>query len=198
MTSIYKQRIDSSVSRWQEEYTDCINSKDPETFFLQHFNQLSVLNIEPFDCVNNRLITFNVAAGITCDFKCCPHNHQLCHNEPLRSTPVIVVQISEIVKQYLSQQLSTSLTLQGLEPLDNMDGVLWLLWYFRRKSKDPIFIWTGYEEEEVATLIGLVRFLQWKSIFLKMGRYRWGEKPHYDENLGVFLASPNQYCKKIF
>jgi hypothetical protein len=35
------------------------------------------------------------------------------------------------------------------------------------------------------------------NIIVKFGRYIPDNKPHFDEVLGVNLASPNQYAKKI-
>jgi hypothetical protein len=37
----------------------------------------------------------------------------------------------------------------------------------------------------------------YKNIYVKFGRYLVGQEPHYDEVLGVTLASDNQYGKKV-
>jgi hypothetical protein len=69
---------------------------------------------------------------------------------------------------------------------------------------DDIVIYTGYTEEEltlddsgrqeVATYNWLKHY---PNIYVKFGRYVPGQEPHYDEVLGVKLASDNQYGKKV-
>ena len=39
--------------------------------------------------------------------------------------------------------------------------------------------------------------LKFSNIIIKFGRYIPGQKPHYDEILGVNLASDNQYAEVI-
>lgn len=38
---------------------------------------------------------------------------------------------------------------------------------------------------------------EYKNIVVKFGRYIPGQEKHYDEVLGVYLASDNQYAEKI-
>jgi hypothetical protein len=38
---------------------------------------------------------------------------------------------------------------------------------------------------------------QFSNIIIKFGRFRPGQEPHYDEVLGVKLASDNQYAKRV-
>ena len=66
---------------------------------------------------------------------------------------------------------------------------------FRKETNDDIVIYTGYTEEEVADKVYLLDLFP--NIIIKYGRYIPGQEPHYDEVLGVKLASDNQYAKKI-
>lgn len=39
--------------------------------------------------------------------------------------------------------------------------------------------------------------MKWKNIIVKFGRFIPNQHPHYDEVLGINLASDNQYAEKI-
>jgi hypothetical protein len=58
-------------------------------------------------------------------------------------------------------------------------------------------IYTGYTEKEVKNSLIYGYLLQYKNIIIKYGRYLQGHKKHYDETLGVELASNNQYARQI-
>ena len=46
-------------------------------------------------------------------------------------------------------------------------------------------------------IIEAIKQLKVYNIIVKFGRYFKGDKPHYDEVLGIKLASNNQYGKRI-
>ena len=61
-----------------------------------------------------------------------------------------------------------------------------------------IIIWTGYTKQECEDLIYLLRNkMNFKNIIIKYGRYIPNQTPHYDEVLGVKLASDNQYAERL-
>ena len=70
---------------------------------------------------------------------------------------------------------------------------------FRKFSNDDIVIYTGYnkEEERSQDLIEFIKKNQYKNIIIKYGRYIPNQTPHYDEILGVKLASDNQYAERL-
>ena len=70
---------------------------------------------------------------------------------------------------------------------------------FREFSNDDFVIYTGYnkEEERPQTLIKFIKENQYKNIIIKYGRYIPNQTPHYDEVLGVNLASDNQYAERL-
>lgn len=75
--------------------------------------------------------------------------------------------------------------------------VLDLIYFFRANGCDDDFvIYTGYTEDELEQTI-LWNFKKFKNIIFKFGRFIINEPHHYDEVLGVELASPNQYAKRI-
>ena len=71
-----------------------------------------------------------------------------------------------------------------------------LIDFFRaNKCMCDFIIYTGYNKEEVKDYID--KLLNYDNIYIKFGRYVPGNQPHYDEVLGVYLASDNQYGEKI-
>ena len=64
-------------------------------------------------------------------------------------------------------------------------------------------IYTGYTKEELQNKIYkdnisyLDKLKQYKNIIIKYGRYIPNQTPHYDEVLGVNLASDNQYAERL-
>ena len=127
-----------------------------------------------------------------CDIEC---GRQVCQNSALATAPDINVSSSGIIVKYLNNHLTEALTLQGLEPLDSWDDVIDLIDKFRERSQDNIVIYTGYTEEEAQWYIW--QLSKYPNIIMKFGRYIPDQQPHYDEVLGVNLASDNQYAKKI-
>jgi hypothetical protein len=66
---------------------------------------------------------------------------------------------------------------------------------FRVFTEDPIVIYTGYKEDELVEELKWLR--QYDNILIKFGRFVPDKEDHYDELLGVKLASPNQYAKWV-
>lgn len=131
-----------------------------------------------------------------CNWKCCTEAHkQICQNLPLASSPIIEVKDCEIVRRYLSNSLTSAIVIGGLEPFDQGNELLALIYEFRRYTMDDIVIYTGYTEEEVENWINKLRV--YPNIIVKFGRFIPDQESHYDEVLGVKLASPNQYARRL-
>ena len=84
-----------------------------------------------------------------------------------------------------------------MEPFDSYDE-LWCLIYELRntyKCDDDIVIYTGYNKSEINHEVE--EMMKFKNIIIKYGRYIPDQEPHYDEVLGVKLASDNQYAERI-
>lgn len=107
-----------------------------------------------------------------------------------------------IITLYMNDPLSEAVVCGGLEPLDSLDELIPFIMEFRYYSPDPIVIYTGYTEKEVEEMeyLGskLLKLLShYENIIIKFGRYVPNQEKHFDEILGVELASPNQYAKVI-
>ena len=127
-----------------------------------------------------------------CTFKC---GTEYCQNSPLSKAEDIEIDIINIVIRYLNNPITESVVMQGLEPFDSWDDLIGLVKQLRESTDDDIVIYTGYYKEEIADKVALLS--KYKNIVIKYGRYIPDQKEHYDEVLGVSLASENQYAERI-
>ena len=137
-----------------------------------------------------------------CDWKCCTEQGMdisMCQNSALANSQTIDVPIDEIVYRYVSNPITEAIVIGGLEPFNDYDDLYEFILKFREKSRDDIVIYTGYTKEEVRENRQWSQILALKdeNIIIKYGRYVPNQEPHYDEVLGVYLASDNQYAERI-
>ena len=135
-----------------------------------------------------------------CDFKCDKEcGKPICQNSPLIKIPNIKIKEEYIIERYLKNPITEAIVCQGLEPLDTMVMLFLFIKKFREFSNDDIVIYTGYNKEEKRPqdLIEFIKRNQYKNIVIKYGRYIPDQTPHYDEVLGVNLASDNQYAERL-
>lgn len=131
-----------------------------------------------------------------CSFKC-EIGKAVCQNSKLALEPDITVDIDKLCQRYLNNKISRAIVCQGLEPMDSFDELLEFVKILRNfyKCDDEIALFTGYFEHEISDEIALLS--EYKNIIVKFGRYLPDQEPHYDEVLGIKLASDNQYGKRI-
>lgn len=154
-----------------------------------------IKNIVQEDFVNYKKPSMFIAFPF-CSFKCereC--GIKCCQNSPLAQMPNIEVGIDTIVEAYLNNDITKAIVFGGLEPFDSFNDVYALIKAFRERTNDDVIIFTGYNKEEIAQQIILLR--QFPNIIIKYGRFIPGDKPHRDELLGIDLASQNQYAERI-
>lgn len=160
-----------------------------------------------------------------CSWKCekdC--GKRVCQNSSLANAPNIEIDVDKIVSRYINNPLTSAIVIGGLEPFDSPSELYNLINKLRKEYKcnDDIVIYTGYTEEEIhqkfkidldftvkneqqdewGFTIPNVDLLQhidlnYENIIIKFGRYIPDRTPHYDEVLGVNLASDNQYAKRF-
>ena len=215
---MYKNFISCQVKDWYKENYCLTHSKNlirikynknsDNTFDKIYSGNYQVINetnvdfIKCFDInyndfINYKEVCFNIASGISCTFKCNKECGQsICQNQQICGEAIHTLSINSIIEQFNSQSIATSICFQGLEPLDNLKQLLWFVYKFRKTNNNTIIIWTGYSEEECEDLVYLIqKKMRWKNIIIKYGRFRPNQNKHYDELLGVYLASDNQYAK---
>ena len=121
----------------------------------------------------------------------------VCQNEELKNAEKIDVSIQEIIDLYINNPITKAIVCGGLEPLDTPEELIDLIESFRYFTDDDIVIYTGYTEKEVKNMLIYGHLLQYPNIIIKYGRFLEGQKPHFDDILGVSLASNNQYARNI-
>ena len=148
------------------------------------------------DFVNYKKPAMFIATN-QCSFKCEKECGimGMCQNHPLATAPQIAFSDEKIVERFLSNDISKAIVFGGLEPFDQFDELFLLIKRFREKTNDDIVIYTGYNENEIKAQVEKLK--QFKNIIIKFGRYVPNQVPHYDELLGIELASDNQYAKRI-
>ena len=145
------------------------------------------------DFVNYRVPSMTLMFP-TCNGKC----GELCQNKELINAPDIKISTADIYERYANNPISKAIVFQGLEPFDNFEDIFPFLVTFRENSTDDIVIYTGYTKEEIEQIpYVLARLKQIPNIIIKFGRYIPNQKTHYDNVLGVNLASDNQFAEKI-
>ena len=132
-----------------------------------------------------------------CSFKCDTEaGCTVCQNSTLANEPNIDISIIEIVSRYVKNPITKAVVLGGLEPCDHR-LLPRLIKEFRKYTADDIVIYTGYTEEELKEDGILTDIKKYDNIIIKFGRFVPNQEKHYDEILGVELASPNQYARRI-
>ena len=133
----------------------------------------------------------------TCTFKCDKECGQaVCQNLPLVSQPTLEVDNKILVERYMNNPISQAVVIGGLEVFDDFVDVYDFIKPFRENTQDDIVLYTGYTETEISEHILRLK-ADFGNIVVKFGRYIPNQQPHYDEVLGVMLASDNQRGVRI-
>lgn len=132
-----------------------------------------------------------------CSFKCnIEAGKSICQNTSLSKLPNVKLSNNYIIDKYIKNKITKAIVFGGLEPFDTFNEMLELIHEFRKVTTDDIVIYTGYKEEEIASYITILS--TYKNIIIKFGRFISNQQQqHYDEILGINLASDNQYAKRI-
>ena len=146
------------------------------------------------DFVNYRkpsmVLEFPICKNFKCDKEC---GERVCQNSLLAQSPNIEIYPISLIKKYLNNPISEAIVCQGLEPFDSWPDLIDFLYCFRQYSQDDFVIYTGYTEKEIQDKIDTLK--NFKNVIIKFDRYIPNQPKHFDEVLGVSLASPNQYAK---
>lgn len=127
-----------------------------------------------------------------CTFKC---GKDYCQNSSLAKTPIIEISIDDLVNKYINNTITEAVVMQGLEPFDSWNDLKEFVQKLREYNNDDIVIYTGYNKDEVSKYIKELSV--YPNIIIKFGRYIPNQDGHYDDVLGVYLISNNQYAERI-
>jgi organic radical activating enzyme len=141
----------------------------------------------------------------SCTFKCEKEcGERCCQNSALAQAPIMDVNTYDIVNRYIKNPITKAIVIGGLEPFDSWGDLKLLIHRFREKTKDDIVIYTGYTYDELNYsephdfIESKIQWLwQFPNIIIKFGRFIPNQQSHYDEVLGIKLASPNQYAERV-
>lgn len=134
----------------------------------------------------------------SCNFKCDKENgSNVCQNSHLAHVAPIEIDKARLIERYINNDITEAIVWGGLEPFDSFNDLFDFIFDFRHKYciKDVIVIYTGYNKCEIENY--LIQLKQFPNIIIKFGRYVPNQEAHYDEVLGVKLASSNQYAERI-
>lgn len=158
-----------------------------------------IKNIVDEDFVNYKKPAMFIGLG-GCDWKCCKEAGipaAACQNSSLAKQEDIDISADEIFRRYIENPISKAVVIGGLEPVTEWYCVRWLITYFRlHNCNDDFVIYTGYNKDEITEVITDCK-RNFKNIIFKFGRYKPEQTKHYDEVLGVYLVSDNQYGEVI-
>jgi hypothetical protein len=133
-----------------------------------------------------------------CSFKCDKEcGLQVCQNSSLANTQNINISTNKLIERYINNDITKAVCFQGLEPFDSFEDLFSYINILRNyyNNNDDIIIYSGYNKDEIIDNINILK--QFPNIIIKFGRFTPNQKSHYDEILGVNLASDNQYAERI-
>ena len=143
------------------------------------------------DFVNYKKVSMTIIYPY-CTFKC---GEDYCQNSPLAKSPIIEISIDDLVNRYINNPITEAVIMQGLEPFDSWNDLKELIQKLREYNNDDIVIYTGYNKDEVIEYVKELSI--YSNIIVKFGRYIPNQEKHYDDVLGLYLASENQYAERI-
>lgn len=120
-----------------------------------------------------------------------------CQNNSLKNATTEVVSNDTLIKWYLNNRITKAIVFGGLEPFEQFDEMYDFIDRLRHYycCQDTVVIYTGYNPDEISGQ--LIQLKRLGNIIVKFGRYVPGQEKHWDEILGVELASPNQFAVEL-
>jgi len=159
---------------------------------------MKVKGIITEDFVNYKIPSLTIETpyckGFKCDREC---GMPVCQNSTLANMPTLDYSIDSIIELYQKTPFTHAIVFQGLEPFDTFEDLYDFLFVFREcyLIEDDVVIYTGYYDDEIEDQLNQLK--HFSNIIVKFGRYIPDMESHFDDILGVKLASPNQYAERI-
>ncbi len=137
---------------------------------------------------------------ISCNGKCCIEAGvpvTVCINDQWKTCDTTVVDDDLVIQEYLQDPITEAIIFAGLEPFEQFPEMFAFIQKLREKYEcnDDVVIYTGYNKTEISSMISSL--IPLKNIVVKFGRFIPNQNKHFDEVLGVSLASDNQYAEVI-
>lgn len=132
--------------------------------------------------------------SMKCDKEC---GKPVCQNGALASLSNIEVDADSLIQRYSNNPMVHAICFQGMEPFDSWPQLAEFISMFREHSNDDVVIYTGYTACELRDKLSEIKNVGRENVYVKFGRYVPDQESHYDDVLGVYLASNNQYGERI-
>ena len=159
---------------------------------------MRISNLKDEDFVNYKKPSMFIGTCF-CNWKCCDEagiSREVCQNYQLHNSKQHNLTFEQIYRRYINNPLTSAIVIGGLEPILQSEEVIGLIKYFREHNcHDDFVIYTGYYEEEIQNVIDTLK--EFDNIIFKFGRFKPNQEKHWDEVLGVYLISDNQFGKKV-
>lgn len=158
---------------------------------------MRIKGITDEDFVNYKHPSMYICTSV-CDFKCDRESGaSCCQNSSLAKQSTMCVTDDSIIRRYLNDPITKAIVFAGLEPFEQFSEMYSLISTLRNNyhCDDTVVIYTGYNKDEIEREVEALKIFQ--NIIIKFGRFVPNRSKHYDEVLGVCLASDNQYAEVI-
>lgn len=158
---------------------------------------MRIKGITDEDFVNYKHPSMYICTSV-CDFKCDRESGvSCCQNSSLAKQSSMYVADDSIIKRYINNPITKAIVFAGLEPFEQFFEMFDLIFALRNNyhCNDTVVIYTGYNKDEIAQEVETLK--RFPNIIIKFGRFVPNQSKHYDEVLGVNLASDNQYAEVI-
>ena len=159
---------------------------------------MRISNLKDEDFVNYKKPSLFIGTCF-CNWKCCDEagiSREVCQNYQLHNSKQHDLTFEQIYRRYINNPLTSAIVIGGLEPILQSEEVIGLIKYFREHNcHDDFVIYTGYYEEEIQSILDTLK--EYDNIIFKFGRFKPNQEKHWDEVLGVYLISDNQFGKKV-
>lgn len=121
----------------------------------------------------------------------------ICQNDALQKLEILDMSSARLISMYINNPITQAIVFGGLEPFDQFDELYDFIEELRNSwhCDDDVVIYTGYNKNEIEKQATMLK--DFSNIVIKFGKYVPGQEPHFDEVLGVNLASDNQYAERI-
>lgn len=160
---------------------------------------MKIKNIVDEDFINYKIPSMFIGLG-TCNWKCCTEANipiEICQNSELSNQGDIDISTEQIFRRYILNPISKAIVIGGLEPITEWNDISKLISDFRKHGCfDTFVIYTGHTKEEIKNIITFCQN-NFSNIVFKFGRFKPNQNKHYDDILGVYLISDNQYGEVI-
>ena len=133
-----------------------------------------------------------------CHWKCLNERHldiSICQNSELSKANIIDIPNHKIIKRYIENTITNAIVIAGLEPFLQFQEIYDFVQELRNYTQDDVVIYTGYYKNEIKEYVEKLK--QYKNIIIKFGRFIPNSNKKYDDVLGIWLVSDNQYAIKI-